>query len=56
MHGAVSGLIISDADGNERGGYVTSDKFDETFLSDSEDEQQVLFLANPPEGVNLDIF
>ena len=46
--GAVSGLIISDADGNERGGYVTSDQFGETPLSlDSEDEQQVLFLANP---------
>jgi hypothetical protein len=43
--GAVSWLIISDADGNERGGYVTSDQVDEAFLSlDSEDEQQVLFL------------
>jgi hypothetical protein len=54
---AISGLIISDAEGNERGGYVTSDKFGEAFLSlDSEDEQQVLFLANPKGGVNLDIF
>jgi hypothetical protein len=54
--GAISGLIISDADGNERGGYVTSDQFGEAFLSlDSEDEQQVLFLANPKGGVNLDI-
>lgn len=54
--GAVSGLIISDAEGNERGGYVTSDQFGEAFLSlDSEDEQQVLFLANPKGGVNLDI-
>lgn len=54
--GAISGLIISDAEGNERGGYVTSDQFGEAFLSlDSEDEQQVLFLANPKGGVNLDI-
>lgn len=54
--GAISGLIISDADGNERGGYATSDQFGEAFLSlDSEDEQQVLFLANPKGGVNLDI-
>lgn len=54
--GAISGLIISDADGNERGGYVTSDQYGEAFLSlDSEDEQQVLFLANPKGGVNLDI-
>ena len=31
--GAVSGLIISDAEGNERGGYVTSDQFGEAFLT-----------------------
>jgi hypothetical protein len=55
--GPVSGLIISDADGNERGGYVTSDQSSEAFLTlDSEDEQQVLFLANPKGGVNFDIF
>ena len=55
--GAISGLIISDAEGNERGGYVTSDQFGEAFLTlDSEDEQQVLFLANPKGGVNFDIF
>ena len=55
--GPISGLIISDADGNERGGYVTSDQFGEAFLSlDSEDEQQVLFLANPKGGVHLDLF
>lgn len=55
--GAISGLIISDAEGNERGGYVTSDQSGEAFLSlDSEDEQQVLFLANRKGGVNFDIF
>lgn len=54
---AISGLIISDAEGNERGGYVTSDQFGEAFFTlDSEDEQQVLFLANPKGGVNFDIF
>ena len=55
--GAVSGLIISDAEGNERGGYVTSDQSSEAFLSlDSEDEQQVLFLANPKGGVHLNLY
>jgi hypothetical protein len=55
--GAISGLIILDANGNERGGYVTSDASGEAFLSlDSEDEQQVLFLANPKGGVNFDLF
>jgi len=55
--GDVSGIIISDANGNERGGYVTADQSGEAFLSlDSEDEQQVLFLANPKGGVNLSLF
>jgi len=54
---AISGLLISDADGNERGGYVTSDKYGEAFFTlDSEDEQQVLFLANPKGGVHLNLF
>jgi hypothetical protein len=54
--GPVSGLLISDANGNERGGYVSSDNSGEAFFSlDSEDEQQVLFLANPGGGVNFDL-
>jgi hypothetical protein len=52
--GAVSGLLISDANGNERGGYVTADASGEAFLGlDSEDEQKVLLLANPKGGVNF---
>jgi hypothetical protein len=55
--GVISGMLISDADGNERGGYVTGDKSGEAFFTlDSEDEQQVLFLANPKGGVNFDLF
>ena len=55
--GVISGLLISDAEGNERGGYATSDKYGEAFFTlDSEDEQQVLFLANPKGGVHLDLF
>jgi hypothetical protein len=55
--GDISGLLISDAAGNERGGYVTGDKSGEAFFSlDSEDEQQVLFLANPKGGVNFDLY
>lgn len=54
--GVISGLLISDAKGNERGGLVTADKSGEAFLGlDAEDEQQVLFLANPGGGVNLDL-
>jgi hypothetical protein len=52
--GAVSGLLISDANGNERGGFVTADASGEAFLGlDSEDEQKVLLLANPKGGVNF---
>lgn len=52
--GAVSGLLISDANGNERGGYVTADASGEAFLSlDSEDEQKVLLAANPKGGVTF---
>ncbi len=55
--GAISGLLILDAKGNERGGFVTADQSGEAFIGlDSEDEQQVLFLANPKSGVNFDIF
>jgi|SRR5580704_13177074 hypothetical protein len=55
--GEVSGLLITDATGTERGGYVTADKSNEAFLSlDSQGEQQVLFLANPGGGVNFDLF
>ena len=52
--GAVSGLLISDAAGNERGGFVTADASGEAFLGlDSEDDQKVLLLANPKGGVNF---
>lgn len=52
--GAVSGLLIADANGNERGGFVTADASGEAFLGlDSEDEQKVLLLANPKGGVNF---
>jgi hypothetical protein len=52
--GSVSGLLISDANGNERGGFVTADASGEAFLGlDSEDEQKVLLLANPKGGVNF---
>ena len=55
--GAVSGLLISDANGDERGGYVTGDASGEAFFTlDSQDEQQLLLLANPGGGVNFDLF
>ncbi len=55
--GIISGLLISDAKGTERGGYVTADASDEAFFTlDSRKGQEVLFLANPDGGTNLDLF
>ncbi len=55
--GVIAGLLISDAKGTERGGYVTADASDEAFFTlDSRKGQEVLFLANPEGGTNLDLF
>ncbi len=46
--GNVSGVMLYDDEGNERGGYVTSDDFPNVFLTlDSLGKQHVLFLAEP---------
>jgi hypothetical protein len=55
--GPVSGIVVLDAKGNERGGYVTSDLSGEVFMSlDSEKGQETLFLANPDGGAHVSIF
>ena len=52
----LSGLLITDANQTERGGYVTKDQ-GEAFLSlDAPEEQQVLLLVNPHGGVNFDSY
>ncbi len=46
--GNVSGVMLYDDEGNERGGYVTSDDFPNVFFTlDSLGKQHVLFLAEP---------
>jgi hypothetical protein len=55
--GVVSGILISDKDGDERGGYVTSDTNGDAFLTlDAKNEQQTVFLANRDGGANLSIW
>ena len=55
--GPISGIILLDAKGNERSGYVTSDRSGEVFMSlDSEKAQETLFLANPGGGAHLSIY
>lgn len=49
--GAVSGILLMDAEGNERSGYVTSDVSSEVLLTlDNIGEQAALFAANPHTG------
>jgi hypothetical protein len=46
--GPVSGVIIADATGTERGGYVTADGYANAMLTlDSQGQQNVLLLAEP---------
>lgn len=53
----VSGIILLDAKGNERGGYVTSDNYGEVFLGmDSEKGQETLFLVNPGGGGHMSFY
>ena len=55
--GPVSGVVLLDANGNERSGYVTSDLSGEVFLSlDSEKAQEALFLVNAGGGGHVSIY
>lgn len=53
-NGVVSGILIHDSDGDERGGYVTSDTNGDAFLTlDAKKGQQTIFVANRDGGANL---
>lgn len=57
--GPVSGILLYDAKGNERSGYVTSDSKDYPnvlFTLDDERHQRVLFLAEPGGATTLRLF
>jgi hypothetical protein len=55
--GAVSGIIIADATGTERGGYVTSDGYANAMLTlDAQGSQTVLLLAEPDGGTTFRIW
>ncbi len=46
--GEIGGILLFDAEGNERSGYVTSDDYPNVFFTlDSIGRQQVLFMADP---------
>jgi hypothetical protein len=54
--GEVSGILIFDADGDERGGYVTNSRGDAFLTLDAKEAQQTIFLANRDGGANLAVW
>jgi hypothetical protein len=55
--GSISGLLIYDATGTERGGYVTDDRGGNAYLTlDGQGFQSVLLLAEPDGGTTFKIW
>jgi hypothetical protein len=54
--GLVSGMLIFDAEGDERGGYVTEEHGDAMLTLDAKGRQQTLFIANRDGGANLSVW
>lgn len=54
--GAVAGVLIFDADGDERGGYVTNQNGDAFLSLDAKSFQQTLFIANRNGGANMSVW
>ena len=53
----VSGVMLYDSEGQERGGYVTDDHYGNIFLTlDSKVGQQALFIAEPQGGATLQVW
>lgn len=54
----ISGMLLYDADGEERAGFATADGDSaEVFIGlDSKEQQVALFLANAYDGANLQVF
>jgi hypothetical protein len=54
--GVVSGMLIYDAEGDERGGYVTEAHGDAMLTLDAKGRQQTVFIANRDGGANLAVW
>jgi hypothetical protein len=54
--GVVSGVLIYDAEGDERGGYVTEEHGDAMLTLDAKGRQQTIFIANRDGGANLAVW
>lgn len=55
--GSVSGVMLYDSEGQERGGYVTDDGYGNAFLTlDSKTSQQFLLLAEPQGAISTNLW
>ena len=54
--GVVSGVMLYDSDGDERGGYVTEAHGDVFLKLDAKQYQQSVFIANRDGGANLSVW
>lgn len=55
--GGISGLMLYDSEGQERGGYVTDDYYGNAFLTlDSKTSQHILLIAEPQGDAALQIW
>lgn len=55
--GEVSGIMLFDAEGQERGGYVTDNDYGNIFLTlDSKTSQRALFIAEPQGAATLQVW
>lgn len=53
-YGSISGIMLYDAEGQERGGYVTDNGYGNVFLTlDSKTQQNALFIADPLDGAAM---
>lgn len=55
--GSVSGIMLYDSEGQERGGYVTDNDYGNIFLTlDSKTSQRALFIAEPQGAATLQVW
>ncbi|NVK52854.1 MAG: hypothetical protein HWD85_07950 [Flavobacteriaceae bacterium] len=56
-YGSVSGIMLYDSEGQERGGYVTDNNYGNIFLTlDSKTQQNALFIADPLGGAAIQVW
>ena len=56
-YGSISGIMLYDSEGQERGGYVTDNGYGNVYLTlDSKTQQNALFIADPLGGAAIQVW